>query len=150
MSDELVVDVSQDWVLASDVQQRFMQIFPPATRFVDHSAQCRQIRALGGDCYDFTPLADDRLALFIGDASGKGLAAALMIANIQSSLRAAAFFTGNDLAGLLKVDCFLRNFRPCDEYPAVRECGTQCARCSAAERFDRLARSRWCAHRHVP
>jgi phosphoserine phosphatase RsbU/P len=103
MSDELVVDVSQDWVLASDVQQRFMQIFPPATRFVDHSAQCRQIRALGGDCYDFTPLADDRLALFIGDASGKGLAAALMIANIQSSLRAAAFFTGNDLAGLLKV-----------------------------------------------
>lgn len=103
MSDELVVDVSQDWVLASDVQQRFMQIFPPATRFVDHSAQCRQARALGGDCYDFTPLADDRLALFIGDASGKGLAAALMIANVQSSLRAAALFTGNDLASLLKV-----------------------------------------------
>lgn len=103
MSDELVVDVSQDWVLASDVQQRFMQIFRPATRFMDHSAQCRQIRALGGDCYDFTPLADDRLALFIGDASGKGLAAALMIANVQSSLRAAALFTGNDLASLLKV-----------------------------------------------
>ena len=38
---------------------------------------------LGGDCYDFVPLADKRLALTIGDASGKGLAAALMIANVQ-------------------------------------------------------------------
>jgi phosphoserine phosphatase RsbU/P len=102
-SDELVVDVSQDWVLACDVQRRFMRRDRPTIRFVDHSAQCRQVRALGGDCYDFIPLADDRLALLVGDASGKGLAAALMIANIQSSLRAAAFFTGNDLATLLKV-----------------------------------------------
>jgi len=49
------------------------------------------------------PLDDDRVALVVGDASGKGLAAALMIANVQSSLRTAALFTGNDLAALLKV-----------------------------------------------
>jgi sigma-B regulation protein RsbU (phosphoserine phosphatase) len=46
---------------------------------------------------------DDRLALVVGDASGKGLAAALMIASVQSSLRTAALFTGNDLAALLKI-----------------------------------------------
>jgi sigma-B regulation protein RsbU (phosphoserine phosphatase) len=102
-SNELVVDVSQDWKLACDVQERFMRGFRGISSSVDHSAQCRQVRALGGDCYDFMPLADDRLALVVGDASGKGLAAALMIANVQSSLRAAALFTGNDLAGLLKV-----------------------------------------------
>jgi sigma-B regulation protein RsbU (phosphoserine phosphatase) len=98
-----VVDVSQDWVLACDVQQRFMEGCGPPTSAVDYSAECRQIRALGGDCYDFTPLADGRMTLLVGDASGKGLAAALMIASVQSSIRAAAVFSRNDLAALLKV-----------------------------------------------
>lgn len=102
-TDEVVVDVSQDWILACDVQQRFMQGPRRNTGSMDYSARCRQVRALGGDCYDFMPLADDRLALVVGDASGKGLAAALMMANVQSSLRTAALFTGNDLAKLLNV-----------------------------------------------
>ena len=102
-TDDVVVDVSQDWVLACDVQQRFMHGPGRNTGSVDYSGRCRQVRALGGDCYDFMPLADDRLALVVGDASGKGLAAALMIASVQSSLRTAALFTGNDLAALLKI-----------------------------------------------
>ncbi len=104
MPHETVVDVSQDWVLACDVQQRFMQGMGRTTAdSVDYSAQCRQVRALGGDCYDFIPLADDRLALAVGDASGKGLAAALMIANVQASLRTAALFSADDPAALLKA-----------------------------------------------
>jgi sigma-B regulation protein RsbU (phosphoserine phosphatase) len=119
-SNELVVDVSQDWMLACDVQQRFMRGFRGISSSVDHSAQCRQVRALGGDCYDLMPLADDRLALVVGDASGKGLAAALMIANVQSSLRAAALFTGNDLAGLLKVVNHLAyTSSPADRYATL-------------------------------
>lgn len=102
-SDDAVVDVSQDWVLACHVQQRFMQAPGRNSGSVDYSARCRQVRALGGDCYDFMPLSDDRLALVIGDASGKGLAAALMMASVQASLRTAALFTGNDLAALLKI-----------------------------------------------
>lgn len=102
--DEVVVDVSQDWMLARDVQQRFMQGADWNTPdLVDYSAQCRQVRALGGDCYDFIPLTDNRLALAVGDASGKGLAAALMIANVQASLRTAALFSADDLAAVLKV-----------------------------------------------
>jgi len=102
-TDEEVVDVSQDWVLASDVQRRFMQGLGRTNDSIDYSARCRQVRALGGDCYDFMPLADDRLALVVGDASGKGVAAALMIASVQSSLRTAALFTGNDLPTLVKI-----------------------------------------------
>jgi sigma-B regulation protein RsbU (phosphoserine phosphatase) len=102
-TDEMVVDVSQDWVLACDVQRGFMQAPCTAGDFLDYSARCRQVRALGGDCYNFIPLKSNRLALVVGDASGKGLAAALMIANVQSSLRTAALFTGDDLAALLKV-----------------------------------------------
>jgi len=102
-TDDVVVDVSQDWVLACDVQQRFMQGLGRTTDSVARSAQCRQVRALGGDCYDFLPLTGHRLGLVVGDASGKGVAAALMIASVHSSLRTAALFTGNDPANLLKI-----------------------------------------------
>jgi sigma-B regulation protein RsbU (phosphoserine phosphatase) len=100
---EQVVDVSQDWVLACDVQRGFMQDLGRISGAVDSSGHCRQLRALGGDCYDFMPLNDGRLAMVVGDASGKGLAAALMIVNVQASLRTAALFTGNEPAELLKI-----------------------------------------------
>ena len=122
-TDELVVDVSQDWLLACDVQQRFMQGLGRNSRSVEYSARCRQIRALGGDCYDFFPLGDDRVAFVIGDASGKGLAAALMMANVQSSLRTAALFTGNDLATLIKVFNQLSyTMSPEDRYATLFNC----------------------------
>jgi serine phosphatase RsbU (regulator of sigma subunit)/CHASE1-domain containing sensor protein/anti-sigma regulatory factor (Ser/Thr protein kinase) len=47
-------------------------------------------REVGGDFYDFLRLEDDRLGLVIGDVSGKGIAAALVMANTQSVLRAVA------------------------------------------------------------
>ena len=102
-TEEMVVDVSQDWVLACDVQQGFMQAPCAVSDSFDYSARGRQVRALDGDCYSLIPLKDDGLALVVGDASGRGLAAALMIANVQSSLRTAALFTGDDLGALLKV-----------------------------------------------
>ena len=102
-TDEMVVDVSQDWALACDVQMGFMQAPDTASDSLDYSARCRQVRALGGDIYDFIPLKDGSLALLVGDASGKGLAAALMIANVQSSVRTAALFTQDDLAALLEA-----------------------------------------------
>jgi sigma-B regulation protein RsbU (phosphoserine phosphatase) len=100
---EMVVDVSQDWMLACDVQQGFLRAPSKAHGCWNYSARCRQVRALGGDYYNFVPLNNDRFAVVVGDASGKGLAAALMIAYVQSSLRTAALFTGDDLAALLKV-----------------------------------------------
>lgn len=101
MSDTMVVDVSQDWASACDVQQRFMDYGAPTADGFHYAARCQQLRALGGDCYDFLPLADNQLAFAIGDASGKSLPAALMIANVQSSLRTAAYFVGNDPAAVL-------------------------------------------------
>ncbi len=100
-SDAFVMENCREWATACDVQQRFMQHPVPAIDTLDYSARCRQVRELGGDCYDFVPLAENRLALAVGDASGKGLAAALMISNVQSSLRTAALFTGNDGAAML-------------------------------------------------
>ena len=94
MSEELVVDVSQDWAIARDAQQRFMQGLSPVINNLEYCARCRQMLELGGDCYDLVPLPENRLAVAVGDASGEGLAAALMIANVQSSLRTALLLTG--------------------------------------------------------
>src|SRR6202021_523270 len=55
------------------------------------------------DFYDFVRLPGGRLAVAIGDASGKGFAAALMIANVQSSLRTATLFAGSDTAAALEA-----------------------------------------------
>jgi phosphoserine phosphatase RsbU/P len=102
-TDVMVVDVSQDWLQACSVQERFMQGTARTQCRVDSSARCRQMRALGGDCYDFSCSADGEIAMLVGDASGKGVAAALMIASVQASLRTAALFTGGDLDTLLRV-----------------------------------------------
>jgi sigma-B regulation protein RsbU (phosphoserine phosphatase) len=100
-SNASVMDSHLEWAIARDVQQRFMQHPVQPVDTLDYSARCRQVNDVGGDCYDLVPLADRGLALAIGDASGKGLAAALMISNVQSSLRTAALFAGNDGAALL-------------------------------------------------
>jgi len=101
--DAVVTKGGSEWATAREVQQRFMQRPSGAIDTLDYSAHCRQAQALGGDCYDFLPLEDNRLALAVGDASGKGLAAALMISNVQSSLRTAALLTGNDGAAAVGV-----------------------------------------------
>jgi phosphoserine phosphatase RsbU/P len=102
-SDTLVMDVSRDWMIASGVQQRFMRGLDPLIDTLDYSARCRQVFELGGDCYDFVALPDNRLGVAVGDASGKSLAAALMISNVLSSLRTAALFVGGDGAAVLRA-----------------------------------------------
>jgi sigma-B regulation protein RsbU (phosphoserine phosphatase) len=101
VNDTIIVDVSQDWETASDIQKRFMHHAASAAEGVTYSARCRQLRSLGGDCFDFLPLAQNCLAFAVGDASGKSLPAALMIANVQSSLRTAALFAGNQPKAVL-------------------------------------------------
>lgn len=102
-TDAVVVDVSEDWAIACDVQQRLMQRARPAFHALAYTARCRQLRAVGGDFYDFMPLSQNRLGLAIGDASGKSIAAALMMSCVQSSLRTAGSFAGEDPATVLRI-----------------------------------------------
>jgi sigma-B regulation protein RsbU (phosphoserine phosphatase) len=48
---------------------------------------CKPARTVSGDYYDFLPLGQERLALAVGDISGKGISAALLMATIHSAVR---------------------------------------------------------------
>lgn len=114
------VDASQDWAVACAVQERFMEFPGAATRTLAYSARCRQMRALGGDCFDFLPLPGGRVALTIADASGKGLPAALIMANVHSSLRTAALFAPDDVAAVVTaVNRQLYASSPADRYATL-------------------------------
>ena len=78
---------AQEIEIAKRVQARlFPQRLPPL-RTLDYAGICIQARQVGGDYYDFLNLGRERVGLVIGDISGKGIAAALLMANLQANLR---------------------------------------------------------------
>ena len=93
----ILAETSSEWANACQVQVRFMQRSRSTIDGLDYDARCRQVHSVGGDFYDFLPLADHRLAIAVGDASGKGLPGALMVSNVQSSVRTALLFAGDNL-----------------------------------------------------
>jgi len=73
--------------IATQVQARlFPQRLPPS-RTLEYAGLCIQARQVGGDYYDFLDLGRERLGLVVGDIAGKGIAAALLMANLQANLR---------------------------------------------------------------
>jgi serine phosphatase RsbU (regulator of sigma subunit) len=59
----------------------------PALATLECAGICVQAREVGGDYYDFLNFGQGRLGLVVGDISGKGIAAALLMANLQANLR---------------------------------------------------------------
>jgi serine phosphatase RsbU (regulator of sigma subunit)/catechol 2,3-dioxygenase-like lactoylglutathione lyase family enzyme len=84
---ELERRAAQELEIARQVQARlFPQTLPP-TSTLEYAGICIQARQVGGDYYDFLNLGQERLGLIIGDIAGKGIAAALLMANLQANLR---------------------------------------------------------------
>jgi serine phosphatase RsbU (regulator of sigma subunit)/catechol 2,3-dioxygenase-like lactoylglutathione lyase family enzyme len=77
----------QELEIAKQVQARLFPQRVPAVPDLDYAGVCIQARSVGGDYYDFLDLGDQRIALVIGDIAGKGIAGALLMANLQANLR---------------------------------------------------------------
>jgi serine phosphatase RsbU (regulator of sigma subunit)/catechol 2,3-dioxygenase-like lactoylglutathione lyase family enzyme len=73
--------------IARKVQARLFPQTLPSTSTLEYAGICIQARQVGGDYYDFLNLGQERLGLVIGDIAGKGIAAALLMANLQANLR---------------------------------------------------------------
>lgn len=93
----------QEMEIAREVQMRLFPQTAPTVSTLDFTGLCVQSRAVGGDYYDFLDLDEDRLGLVIGDVAGKGLAAALLMVSLQTSLRSHITRKPLDLLGVLKA-----------------------------------------------
>ncbi|HKS96989.1 MAG TPA: PP2C family protein-serine/threonine phosphatase, partial [Terriglobia bacterium] len=78
---------AQELEIAKQVQARLFPQTLPSLPTLDYAGLCIQARLVGGDYYDFLNLGRERLGLVIGDVAGKGIAAALLMANLQANLR---------------------------------------------------------------
>ncbi len=79
--------VNRDLKLAEQVQKRFLPQSVPVVPGFEFFAHYDPAYEVGGDYYDFVPLPGNRLAMAVGDVSGKGVAAALMMAKFSGDTR---------------------------------------------------------------
>jgi hypothetical protein len=80
----------QEMSLAREIQMDLLPKSYPKIPGLDVFGFTVPARHVGGDCYDVIDLGEGKLAITIGDVSGKGTPAAILMANVQASVRALA------------------------------------------------------------
>ena len=93
--------VEQELQVARRIQLALLPKTLPTLRGWDIAHHYRPAREVGGDFYDFLELPDGHLGLVVGDATGHGVPAALVMANTQSVLRAVAQRDGSEPGRML-------------------------------------------------
>ena len=94
--------VAQKLEIAKQVQARLFPQQLPAMQTLEYAGTCIQAHQVGGDYHDFLDLGRGRFGLVIGDISGKGIAAALLMANLQANLRSLCAIAFDELERLLR------------------------------------------------
>jgi len=93
--------LNRELEIAREVQQRLFPQSGPEIAGLDYAGKCRPASSVGGDYYDFVSMCDGRLGIAIGDISGKGVPAALLMASLQASLRGLAISNPPELSPLM-------------------------------------------------
>lgn len=78
---------AQEMQIAREVQRKLLPQQSPPLATLDYAGECLQARAVGGDYYDFLDLGPGRVGFVLADVAGKGISAALLMANLQANLR---------------------------------------------------------------
>jgi sigma-B regulation protein RsbU (phosphoserine phosphatase) len=99
--------INREMEIAREVQERMFPQTLPAVPGLDYAGHCRPALGVGGDYYDFfelPPAPDDShpLGIAIGDVSGKGISAALLMASLRASLRGMTRSSYQDLAAMMR------------------------------------------------
>lgn len=110
--DELAQEerIKQELQIARGVQESFLPVRTPRIQKLDLAGICIPAYETGGDYYDFISINDDKLAVAIGDVSGKGIQAAFYMTFIKGVLHALCKENESSMSLLSKVnDLFLQN-----------------------------------------
>jgi sigma-B regulation protein RsbU (phosphoserine phosphatase) len=87
-----LIQIQEEIRVARDIQQNLLPKEIPIINGYDIYAINTPAREVGGDYYDFIKLSENKTAIALGDVSGKGLPAAMLMANLQATLRGQLLF----------------------------------------------------------
>jgi len=104
MAERLEVErrARQEMDIARQVQSKLLPQKAPLLKSIEYAGACIQARAVGGDYYDFLDLGEGRVGFILADVAGKGISAALLMANLQAHLRSQSAIVNHDFAETLE------------------------------------------------
>ncbi len=92
-----------DMSIAREVQQKLLPRYAGKLDGVEILGQCWQAGEVGGDYYDFIEISPGRTGIALADVSGKGIPAALLMANLQATLRSQCLRPERGIASMLRT-----------------------------------------------
>lgn len=110
--EQQLLSVQEELALARKIQANLLPKQPPVVTGYDIAGRSIPAEAVGGDYFDFMPLKEHLLGFCVGDVSGKGLPAALLMANVQATLRGQAFYSASVAACLAQSNKLLYQSAP--------------------------------------
>jgi len=90
LEEQSLLKLQEEMRLATDIQVNLLPTCMPQIPGYDIAGKSIPAKEVGGDYFDFIQLADHLIAFCLGDVSGKGMPAALLMANLQATLRGQA------------------------------------------------------------
>lgn len=94
--------IEREIEVAREVQERLFPQEFPVIQGITLAGHCRPAQGVGGDYYDIFSMGDGRIGFAIGDVSGKGISAALLMASLRASLRGMALDAPQNLAAMME------------------------------------------------
>jgi sigma-B regulation protein RsbU (phosphoserine phosphatase) len=94
--------INKELEVAREMQKLLFPTELPSNKKLDISARYIPRHAIGGDYYDFIPLGDEEYIMCIADVSGKGISAALLMANFQATIRTVLKYQNFELPFLME------------------------------------------------
>ena len=82
-----LIQMQKEIQLAYEIQVNLLPQKTPSIRGYDIMGKSIPAKDVGGDYFDFIPIDNDHLAFCVGDVSGKGIPAALLMSNLQATVR---------------------------------------------------------------
>jgi sigma-B regulation protein RsbU (phosphoserine phosphatase) len=102
--------------LASEIQQRLQPSSPPIVEGYDLQGVSFSCYEVGGDYYDFIPRCDGKLLVALGDVSGKGTAAALLMSSLHAAMHAQVAANSTLLQTINAVNQYLAQNTPTNRF----------------------------------
>lgn len=95
LEEQALLHIQEEMRVAQNIQENLLPKEVPVSDCYQFAGKSIPAKEVGGDYYDFISLKDGRIAFCLGDISGKGIPASLLMANLQASLRGQALI-GNE------------------------------------------------------